>query len=154
MKMKNFNWKRLTSLSSIFLALGVVLEAIGLIAYAVKGVDEFNDALSLPVLILAISALALSLFLYASKAFFSDSSVVNPIFEVGVYSGYLLALMGFLYYIVSQVNYLANVFVAIDGTTISFPFILTAGSFLLAFVFMLLSGILGKKDADKQGEKL
>ena len=152
--MKNFNWKRLTSLSSIFLALGVVLEAIGLIAYAVKGVDEFNDALSLPVLILAISALALSLFLYASKAFFSDSSVANPIFEVGVYSGYLLALMGFLYYIVSQVNYLANVFVAIDGTTISFPFILIAGSFLLAFVFMLLSGILGKKDADKQGEKL
>ena len=152
--MKNFNWKRLTSLSSIFLALGVVLEAIGLIAYAVKGVDEFNDALSLPVLILAISALALSLFLYASKAFFSDSSVVNPIFEVGVYCGYLLALMGFLYYIVSQVNYLANVFVAIDGTTISFPFILIAGSFLLAFVFMLLSGILGKKDADKQGEKL
>ena len=73
---------------------------------------------------------------------------------MGVYSGYLLALMGFLYYIVSQVNYLANVFVAIDGTTISFPFILTAGSFLLAFVFMLLSGILGKKDADKQGEKL
>ena len=51
---------------------------------------------------------------------------------------YLYAFMGFIY---SQVNYIANVFVAIDGNTFTAGFIATAVCLVLAFGIMLAAAI-------------
>ena len=47
-----------------------------------------------------------------------------------------------MWFIYSQVTYIANVFVAIDGYTFTAGFIATAVMYVLSFVFTLMSGIL------------
>ena len=49
-----------------------------------------------------------------------------------------------MFFIVSQVNYLTNVLVSIDGTKISFAFVFTAATMLISSALYLVSAILYK----------
>ena len=64
---------------------------------------------------------------------------------MGILIDYLFALLAFMFYVTTQVNYLANVMVSIDGTTISASFIFTFLFYLIGFVLILISGITSKK---------
>lgn len=57
------------------------------------------------------------------------------------YVAYLLCLYAFLWFIYSQVTYIANVFIAIDGYGFSGGFIATLVFYVLAFGFTLASAI-------------
>ncbi|MBO4540374.1 MAG: hypothetical protein J5736_00145, partial [Bacilli bacterium] len=63
---------------------------------------------------------------------------------------YLLALLGLVFFLGSQVNYLANVFVSIDGNSISAVFVITVCMLLLSSIAFLVAGILVKKKAQPQ----
>ena len=58
------------------------------------------------------------------------------------YVAYLFCLYAFMWFIYSQVTYIANIFVAIDGYTFSGGFIATAVMYVLSFLFTLLAAIL------------
>ena len=60
------------------------------------------------------------------------------------YIAYLFGMYAFLWFIFSQVTYIANVFVAIDNTSFTSGFIATAVMYVLSFVFTLLAAILSK----------
>lgn len=55
---------------------------------------------------------------------------------------YLVALYSFMMFINSQVTYIANVFVSIDGNSFSGGFIATMVTFLLGAVLLIVSGCL------------
>lgn len=119
-----------------------------------KGVGYY---LTLPALIFCIVALCL----YKQNGVTSFNPELNPSaiayisvcialcvisliidFKPIKYVAYLLCLYSFMWFIFSQVTYIANVFVAIDGYTFTSGFISTMVFFILSFIFVLLSGIL------------
>lgn len=57
---------------------------------------------------------------------------------------YLGFLYGFVHYIVSQINLIANILYGVDGSTFSPVFFVTLGAALVTFVLALISGILMK----------
>lgn len=57
---------------------------------------------------------------------------------------YLGYLYGFVHYIVSQINLIANILYGVDGSTFSPVFFVTLGAALLSFVLALTAGILMK----------
>lgn len=57
---------------------------------------------------------------------------------------YLGFLYGFVHYIVSQINLIANILYGVDGSTFPPVFFVTLGAALLSFLLALLSGILMK----------
>lgn len=140
---------RSKGLSDIFLAASEILAILGLIGYYQTGITIFNPTLSSSVIAPLIVAIVFGALLcvIGSKA--------------GKYIDYLLLLFVFLEYINSQITYVANILVAIDGSTLSSGFILTCLALFLAFVFALVSGILSKdeksllqsKDVLGEGEK-
>lgn len=67
---------------------------------------------------------------------------VNVCLKPIKYVAYLLCLYSFMWFIFSQVTYIANVFVAIDGYTFTSGFKNTVVFFVLSFIFVLLSGAL------------
>ena len=98
--------------------------------YRENGVTSFNPELNTG----AIAYVAVCLALCAL------SLVVD--FKPIRYVAYLFCLYAFMWFIYSQVTYIANVFVAIDGYTFTAGFIATAVMYVLSFVFTLMSGIL------------
>ena len=151
--MKNFSFKRLLNLPMLFLGLGVLIQVVALIIYNATGIDEFNDALSKEVVIFGIIAIALGTILLVIRLFgFDEVKVLFGNFDIFVIIDYILALFAFMFYIISKVNYITNVIVSIDGTKISFIFVLTIVVFLLSFVSFLVSGIMYKKLVKKVEE--
>ena len=98
--------------------------------YRENGVTSFNPELNTG----AIAYVAVCLALCAL------SLVVD--FKPIRYVAYLFCLYAFLWFIYSQVTYIANVFVAIDGYTFTAGFIATAVMYVLSFVFTLIAAIL------------
>ena len=98
--------------------------------YRENGVTSFNPELNTG----AIAYVAVCLALCAL------SLVVD--FKPIRYVAYLFCLYAFMWFIYSQVTYIANVFVAIDGYTFTAGLIATAVMYVLSFVFTLMSGIL------------
>lgn len=86
---------------------------------------------SIPVRLHILSSASLS----ASSALFVDFKPIR-------YVAYLFCLYAFMWFIYSQVTYIANIFVAIDGYTFSGGFIATAVMYVLSFLFTLLAAIL------------
>ena len=58
------------------------------------------------------------------------------------YVAYLVELYAFLMFVFSQVTYIANVLVSIDGNTFTAGFILTAVFFVAAAILTLVSACL------------
>lgn len=109
---------------------GLVLGIVALIMYNQTGVTSFSPALNQNAIIclsVGISLCALSLI--------ADFKEIK-------YIAAIIFLYSFMWYLYSQVTYITNVFVAIDGNTFTADFIVTFLSFILAFVVTLLAGIL------------
>lgn len=100
--------------------------------YRANGVTAFNPELNknaIAYLIVCLSICVVSL-------------VVD--FKPIRYIAYLFCLYAFMWFIFSQVTYIANIFVGIDNTTFTNGFIATAVMYVLAFLFTLLAAILSK----------
>ena len=100
------------------------------LSYKKTGITQFNPELSKTAIVCALAAVALC--------------AVSLVFEFKPvkYIAYLLFLYAFLGYVQSQVTYIANVFVSIDGNTFTPGFIFTTVLYVLAFVLMLLAAAL------------
>ena len=99
--------------------------------YVQNGITSFNPELNASAIAYISVCLALCVISLAVD--------FKPVKDVA----YLLCLYSFMWFIYSQVTYIANVFVAIDGYTLSGGFIATAVMYVLSFVCVLLSAALG-----------
>lgn len=113
---------------------------VALCLYVQNGVTSFNPELNTSAIVYVSICIALCVISIAVD------------FKPVKYIAYLLCLYAFMWFVYSQVTYIANIIVAIDNTEWSGGFISTAVFFVLSFVFVLLAGILGswrpwKKDA-------
>ena len=116
-----------------YLALpALILGVLAYVLYAKNGITEFNPSLSQKAVAAAFAGAGLC--------------AVSLVYERRPvkYLAYLAYLYAFLAFLNSQITYIANVFVSIDGSKFSAGFILTALSFLLAMVLALVSAILTK----------
>ncbi len=128
--MKNFLKKRGASLWLALVAIFFGVAAYFL--YSKYGVTEFSPTLDKSAVIAVWIGVALGLV----------GIVTNwkPV-KVLSYLAYFYALFGFIN---SQATYVANIFVAIDGTTFSKGFIMTAAAFVLAIITALVTVIVTK----------
>lgn len=133
---KFIKWFKTKDLSDAFLAGSFLCTLLSLILYCTTGTNEFATSLSsVLIAFLAVSlVLQLGLFYFGSKA--------------GKYLSYLLLLYAFFYFIYTQITYIANVFVSIDGNSFSGGFIATIIFLLLAWALSLVAGILAKDEED------
>ena len=63
------------------------------------------------------------------------------------YAQYLAGLLGFAEYIVSQLNYIANVLYGVDGNSFTPVMMATAGTGLIAFLLALTAAIMLRREA-------
>lgn len=103
---------------------------IAICLYVKNGVTSFNPELNARAVTYISICLALCVI----------SLVID--FKPIKYVAYLLCLYAFMWFIYSQVTYIANVFVAIDGYTFTGGFIATAVMYVLSSVCVLLSAVL------------
>ena len=124
----------------------ILIQVVALIVYTQTGINEFNDALSNEVLIFSVINLVIGVILLLIRVLSIDDSkfLINK-FDACITLNYIIGLFVLMFFIVSQVNYLTNVFVSIDGTKISFAFVLTAVTMLISSALYLVSAILYKK---------
>ena len=116
-----------------FVALGFVFSLISLVLYALTGVNEFAPKYSVVLFVTTACSLALSLF-----SRIREWKLVREF-------AYLFAPYSFICYIGTQVNYVANLLVAIDGSSFSMGFLFSVIFFFLAFLADLISVFLSKK---------
>ena len=120
-----------------YLALpALVFGVLAYVLYAKNGITEFNPSLSQKAIIAVFVGAALCL-----VSLFFECKPVK-------YLAYLAYLYAFMAFLNSQITYIVNVFVSIDGSTFSAGFILTAVSFLLAMLLALVAAILTKHRGD------
>ncbi len=121
-------------LSDIFLALSLISSIIALIMYYQSGITDFTISLSSAVTgsLIAIIVLSVIFLVFSSK--------------IGKYLTFVLWIFAFVSYISNQVNYIANVFVAIDGSSFSGGFICCMIFFIVGIASSLVSGILAKDE--------
>lgn len=112
--------------------LALICGIVGVATYTATGTNSFNPELNVSCLVCCWLAVALCA---ATVAFdFKDIRYIAA----------MLFLYGFLMFIYSQVNYIANVFVGIDGNVLTGEFFCAFVTMFLAFVLSLLAGILTK----------
>lgn len=117
-----------------YLALpALVLGVLAYVLYAKNGITEFNPALSQKAIIAVFAGAALCAVSLAYEC--------RPV----KYLAYLAYLYAFMAFLNSQITYIVNVFVSIDGSTFSAGFLMTAASFLLAAILALVAAVLTKK---------
>jgi len=109
--------------------------------YQKAGVNEFVAELSSGVTALMVWSIVLS--------------AIFTVFEVklGKYATYMVMLAAWLSFITSQINYISNVLVAIDGNSWTSEFILTVVFGALAWIFMLVSAIIQRREIGSRGKK-
>lgn len=133
-KFKEFLRKK--DLSSIFIVASFICALITLIIYLNTGIDQFTTKLSAKVIALLIICAVIG--------------VAVSVFEVktGKFIVYLAGLWAWLSYLITQVNYIANLIADIDGNSMSIAFITTILFGALTWIFSLVSAILQKTDFD------
>lgn len=124
-----------------FMLAAFVFSLAVLILYLTTGTNDFTPSLS-------GRAVALMGIALAGAALFSAFEV-----KLGKYAVYLIGLWAWLEFIISQANYLANIFVSIDGSTFSAGFLMTLIFGALAWVCSLVSAILQKRELGSFEEK-
>lgn len=114
----------------VTLAAAVILIA-ATILYGVTGAKPaFGVTVSSGVVIAAVISVVLAALAVALRR------------EILYYASYLLSFHVFLQFIVTQLRYISNVLVAIDGTTFSPSFIATAALMAVAWIASLVAAIL------------
>lgn len=122
----------------------VIMCIIAICLYSKNGVTSFNPELNKKAIAYIGAGIALCVVCVAldcADAFINVRALklcIKPL----KYVAYLLCLYAFMWFIYSQVTYIANVFVAIDGYTFTSGFIATVVMYVLSFVFVLLSAAL------------
>lgn len=121
-------------ISFLFILASTILAAVMLIAYTKTGISTFTPTLSGKVRLLLGICIALGALLC--------------VFELknGKYVLYLLLLWTLLEFLIYEASYISNVFVGIDGNSLSAGFLTTTVSGLLACLTALISAILQKKE--------
>lgn len=107
----------------------VVCGIVAYILYANNGITSFNPSLNSGAVGCA----------WAGAALCAVTLVLD--FKEIKYAAAMVYLYGFMCFLYSQITYIANVFVAIDGYGFTAGFIGTFITFLLSFVLALLAGI-------------
>ena len=144
--MIKFDIKRIINPSMLLLIGAVLIQVVALIIYTQTGVNEFNDTLSTEVLIFSIINLVIGVILLVIRVLSIDEiKLLTNTFDTCITLNYIVGLFVLMFFIVSQVNYLTNVLVSIDGTKISFAFVFTAVTMLISSALYLVSAILYKK---------
>ena len=119
----------------------LLFELISLVLYSLTGVTEFTPTLSARVLIFGCAALLLGAVLLVGAGRGKAESAFSRILDLGVYMVYALGLLAWLFYLTNEINYLANIMVAIDGTALSPVFVINTVLFLAAWLCALLSAM-------------
>lgn len=131
-KIKDFLRKK--SLSSIFIVAAFLCAVTTLLIYVNTGVDQFSTVLSSKVILLLGICIVLGFILMFFEV------------KIGKYAVYLVGLWAWLSYLITQVNYIANLIADIDGNSMSIAFITTVLFGSLTWLFSLVSAITQKKD--------
>ena len=151
--MIKFDVKKFIKPSSIFLIIGFIVEVIAICFYFFTGVNDFNISLSIEVIVFGVISIVFGAFVLFMKVLSIDEyKNIKKYLDVVVTINYVLALFAFMYYLISQVNYLANVIVSIDGTKVSFEFIFTILLLVLAFCFNITSAVLLRRESKEEKE--
>ncbi len=132
--------KNIKSLSGILMIISIVASIAALILYILTGVTPFTPKLSTPVIIFLSIGIP-----------FGIASILIPKFSKQIkYLAYIMFLFAFLMFVVAEITYIANIFVAIDGTSFSASFIITFIMLIASFVLALISG---NKEEDRLERK-
>lgn len=132
--------KNIKSLSGILMIISIVASIVALILYILTGVTPFTPKLSTPVIIFLSIGIPLGIV-----------SILIPKFSKQIkYLAYIMFLFAFLMFVVAEITYIANIFVAIDGTSFSASFIITFIMLIASFVLALISG---NKEEDRLERK-
>ena len=120
----------------------MLLTALFLGLYALTGVTEFSPRLSAQVLLFAGLSLAAGLALLQPVRSVKKDAWNARLIELALYGVYALALLSWLFYLVSQINYITNMLVAIDGTKLSLTFVISVLLIGAAWVLSLMTALL------------
>ena len=138
----NIDFFRIKDRSVILLLVSMLFQLVSLILYGATGLTEFTAELSSAVLAFSILSLISGAGIVLITVLGICEKYTKKVLDIGIYVVYLFGLLAWLFYITSQVNYLVNIFVAIDGTKLTAAFILTVLFFLFARFAALVSAIL------------
>ena len=138
----NIDFFRIKDRSVILLLVSMLFQLVSLILYGATGLTEFTAELSSAVLAFNILSLISGAGIVLITVLGICEKYTKKVLDIGIYVVYLFGLLAWLFYITSQVNYLVNIFVAIDGTKLTAAFILTVLFFLFAWFAALVSAIL------------
>lgn len=138
----NIDFFRIKDSSVILLLVSMLFQLVSLILYGATGLTEFTAELSSAVLAYGILSLISGAGIVLITVLGICEKYTKKVLDIGIYVVYLFGLLAWLFYITSQVNYLVNIFVAIDGTKLTAAFILTVLFFLFAWFAALVSAIL------------
>ncbi len=138
----NIDFFRIKDRSVILLLVSMLFQLVSLILYGATGLTEFTAELSSAVLAFSILSLISGAGIVLITVLGICEKYNKKVLDIGIYVVYLFGLLAWLFYITSQVNYLVNIFVAIDGTKLTAAFILTVLFFLFAWFAALVSAIL------------
>ena len=138
----NIDFLRIKDRSVILLLVSMLFQLVSLILYGATGLTEFTAELSSAVLAFSILSLISGAGIVLITVLGICEKYTKKVLDIGIYVVYLFGLLAWLFYITSQVNYLVNIFVAIDGTKLTAAFILTVLFFLFAWFAALVSAIL------------
>lgn len=140
----NVDFLRLKDRSVILLLVSMLFQLVSLIVYGTTGLTEFTAELSSAVLAFGILSLISGAGIFLITVLGICEKYTKKVLDIGIYVVYLFGLLAWLFYITSEINYLVNIFVAIDGTKLTAAFVLTVLFFLFAWVAALVSAILCK----------
>lgn len=138
----NIDFFRIKDRSVILLLVSMLFQLVSLILYGATGLTEFTAELSSAVLAFSILSLISGAGIVLITVLGICEKYTKKVLDIGIYVVHLFGLLAWLFYITSQVNYLVNIFVAIDGTKLTAAFILTVLFFLFAWFAALVSAIL------------
>ena len=118
---------------SVWLAVATLLGILGLVLYIWKGRTSFDPNYSVYVFIGMGAGIACGV-----AGWFLRIRAL-------AFMAYLGFLYGFIHYIVSQINLIANIIYGVDGSTFPPVFFVTVVSAFASFVLSLIAGIAMKK---------
>lgn len=127
-------------IASSLTALSTVCSGAALCLYWNYGTNKLCPEILMPCVVSLAIALVLGLFLTAA-------GVAGKNLTLLTYVLYLAGLAGFAEYIVSQLNYIANVFYGVDGNSFTPTMIATALTALLGWLFSLTAAVMRHRAA-------
>lgn len=148
----NIDFTRLKDKSVILLAVSALVQIVSLIVYAATGLTEFTAELSVTVLVCGSLSAVFGIAVLVLILLGVGGDRARKVFDICMYIVYLLGLLAWVFYFTSEVNYLVNIIVAIDGTKLTAAFVFTVLLFLIAWVAALVSAILYRASSKSSEE--